>query len=233
MLDLAGPFIVGFLGSFHCLGMCGPLVVAYALHLRPSLERNTALNPRPWKSGLLHHAAFHSGRLLTYGFLGLLTSGFVHLIDLRLISSDLRASVTLLGGVLMVFAGLALLRVISFSIPLFIFTPGSKPLLNRWIPLLFQSQYMTSKLALGILTGFLPCMLSWSMVLKAATTGNLFLGFLTMVLFGLGTVPVLFLTGLSASMISIQMRSAGERIAALSVIFMGLILILKGVRSFV
>jgi uncharacterized protein len=233
MFDLVAPFIVGFLGSFHCLGMCGPLVVAYALHLQPLLEGDTALGPRPWKSGLLHHAAFHSGRLLTYGLLGLLTSGVVHLIDLGLISFNLRTGVTLLGGVLMIFAGLTLLRVIPFSIPSFIFAPGLKPFLNRWIPPLFRSQYMASKLALGILTGFLPCMLSWSMVLKAATTENIFLGFMTMVLFGLGTVPVLFLTGLSASMISMKMRSAGERIAAFSVIFMGLILILKGVRSFV
>ena len=76
-------------------------------------------------------------------------------------------------------------------------------------------------------------MLSWAMVLKAGTTGNPLSGFLTMVLFGLGTVPVLFFVGLSASVISLKMRITGERIAGISIIVMGLILVLKGVRSFV
>jgi sulfite exporter TauE/SafE len=52
-----------------------------------------------------------------------------------------------------------------------------------------------------------------------------------MAFFGLGTVPALFFTGLSASVLSMKVRLVGERIAALSVILMGLILILKGVRA--
>jgi sulfite exporter TauE/SafE len=233
MVDLLAPFFVGLLGSFHCMGMCGPLVVAYALHLRTLPALNATSNTLPWQLGVLHHVAFHSGRLATYGFLGLITSGLVHLIDLRLISSHLRAGVTFLGGVLMILSGLGLLRLLPFPIPLFQPIAGSRTSFSHWFPLLFRSQHLTSKIALGVLTGFLPCMLSWAMVLKAATTGNPLIGFLTMILFGLGTVPVLFLTGFSASMISLKMRIMGERIAALSIILMGFILVFKGVRSFV
>jgi len=70
------------------------------------------------------------------------------------------------------------------------------------------------------------------MIIKAATTENPLTGFITMAIFGLGTVPVLFFTGLSASLLSMKIRILGERIAALSVSLMGLILIFKGVRAF-
>jgi sulfite exporter TauE/SafE len=100
-------------------------------------------------------------------------------------------------------------------------------------PPLFQSNRLASKLTLGLLTGFLPCGLSWAMIGKAATTQNIPGGFLTMVACGLGTVPLLFFTGVSASLLSMKTRLVGERIAGLAVIVMGLILVFKGGRIFV
>jgi sulfite exporter TauE/SafE len=71
------------------------------------------------------------------------------------------------------------------------------------------------------------------MIARAATTQDPFRGFLTMVLFGLGTVPALFLTGVSASIVSVKMRLTGEKVAAMAIIAMGAILIFKGVRYLV
>jgi sulfite exporter TauE/SafE len=53
-------------GSLHCLWMCGPLVLAYSLHIK---GREAPASKSLFRAGLLHHAAFHSGRLFTYGFL--------------------------------------------------------------------------------------------------------------------------------------------------------------------
>jgi sulfite exporter TauE/SafE len=74
-------------------------------------------------------------------------------------------------------------------------------------------------------------MLSWAMIIKAATMENLIGGFLTMIAFGLGTIPALFFTGVSASLLSVKVRFLGERAAAVSVIVMGLILVYKGAVS--
>jgi hypothetical protein len=76
-------------------------------------------------------------------------------------------------------------------------------------------------------------MLSFVMIIKAASTGRPFLGWLTMLFFGLGTVPILFFTGFSASFLSLKARMAGERVAGAMVIIMGLILLLKGAKHFV
>jgi sulfite exporter TauE/SafE len=70
------------------------------------------------------------------------------------------------------------------------------------------------------------------MIVKAAATGSVLSGFLTMLLFGAGTVPVLFFTGLSASLLSFKARILGERVAGGMVMAMGVMLILRGGRHF-
>jgi len=230
ILDFVAPFLIGFVGSLHCLGMCGPLVMAYSLHIGASASQKIMEMPALWSRGLSHHTAFHLGRLCTYGMLGALAAGVAHLASFDQLFTNLRSGLTLLGGILMVLFGLLLLKV--FPIPLTISSAGPSSIFGRWFPPLFRSQRIVSKVALGLITGFLPCMLTWAMIVKAATTQNLWGGFLTMISFGLGTVPALFLTGLSASLLSLRVRIFGERVAALSVIVMGFILVFKGSKYF-
>jgi sulfite exporter TauE/SafE len=229
-LDLFPPFIVGLIGSLHCLGMCGPLIVAYSLQLSGT---GTAAVRAGVKAGMWHHFVFHAGRLATYGFLGALAAGIFYLANLTLFFKQFRGGLTLVGGVLMILLGLVLLKV--FPLPCFLMRLcGEKGIVGRVSSAsLLRGKQLTSKIGLGVATGFLPCGLSWAMIAKAAATQNIPLGFLTMVAFGLGTVPVLFLTGVTASFISVRTRLLGERIAALSVILMGLILVFKGGRIFV
>jgi sulfite exporter TauE/SafE len=75
-------------------------------------------------------------------------------------------------------------------------------------------------------------MLPWAMVMKASSSQNVFHGLMTMVLFGLGTIPVLFFTGFFASLLSYRLRILGERLAGLSVIAMGGMLVFKGLKYF-
>lgn len=233
MFEFLAPFFIGFVGSVHCLGMCGPLVLAYSLHIRRGEAETVSPISPPWEKGLFHHIAFHSGRILSYGFLGLLGASIFQTIDSFRFFANLRGGATLFGGGFMVFLGLMLLKILplpGFFTPLFM-SPIS--FWKRGLPPLFQSQRLGSKMILGIATGFLPCGLSYAMIVKAATTQNIGAGFLTMAFFGLGTVPALFLIGFSASFLSLQTRLLGERVAAMAVMAMGLILIFKGARIFV
>ena len=229
MIDVIAPFFIGLVGSLHCLGMCGPLVMAYSLHIRkPGTHRFTEM-PSPWLNGLAHHLSFHLGRLLTYGLLGALAASLADLAGFHQLFSGLRGGLTLIAGVLMILFGLLLLKI--FPLPLTVRSIGPGSLFSRWLPILFRSQRAVSKVALGLAVGFLPCMLSWAMIIKAATMPNLVGGFLTMFAFGLGTIPALFFTGLSASLLSLKARFLGERVAAASIIVMGLILVYKGALS--
>ena len=233
MLDFFAPLLNGFFGSFHCLGMCGPLVVAYSLHIRStSPERGSnATATGPWSKGFAHHLAFHAGRIACYGLLGAAASVFGYLVGFDHFFAGLRSGATMVGGLLMVVLGLAILKL--FSVPVFstsLIRPGS--LIGRILPRLVASESIASKLALGFTAGFLPCMLSWAMILKASMASSPLHGFMTTALFGIGTVPALLFTGLSASLLTMRMRLTGERIAACSVIVMGIILLIKGAKYF-
>ena len=232
MLDIFASFFIGFVGSLHCLGMCGPLVMAYSLHLRPEDPSRNISVKALWSRGISHHLAFHAGRILTYGLLGALASILAYLTAFNQVLGNLRGGFTLGAGGLMVLLGLVLLKVLPFPL-LSLPSSGPNSYWGKILPLLFRSQSLPSKLALGLATGFLPCLLSWAMIVKAASTGNPLTGFFITTSFGLGTIPALFFTGLSASLLSLKARFFGERIAAVSVILMGMILIFKGTKYFV
>jgi hypothetical protein len=232
MIDFLAPFFIGFIGSLHCLGMCGPLVIAYSLHIRPDDPAGPVAIPAIWSRGFSHHLAYHGGRVVTYSLLGGLAALLTHVTSFHQVLGNLRGGFTLGAGILMILLGMALLKILPF--PLFSlssFGPGS--FWGKIFPPLFRSRSLSSKILLGMATGFLPCMLSWAMIVKAATAPHPLAGFFTMAFFGAGTVPALFFVGLSASLVSLRIRFLGERIAAVSVIFMGLILVLKGTKYFV
>ncbi len=226
--ELTWAFLTGLAGSLHCLGMCGPLVIAYSLQLRTDGQRAAPASAASWSHGFIHHFAFHLGRVTTYGLLGAFGAWLVRAGGLWESILSIRTAATFGGGALMLLFGLALLKVIPLS---FSVAPsgqaGKVP--GGFIRRNLASRSLSSRALLGFTTGFLPCMLSWAVIVRAAASGNPAVGFFFMVVFGLGTLPVLFFTGLSASILSFRVRLAGERVAALSVIAMGLILILKGV----
>lgn len=231
-IELIAPFLIGLLGSLHCLGMCGPLVMAFSVPIKNPETRAEGLIPSPWAKGFFHHLAYHFGRLTTYGILGALAAGLFESMGLNLFL-NVRGGLILGGGALITLLGLVFLGVVSLPNLMFRLSPSSQSLWNRLIYSLFQSPGFTSKVGLGLMGGLLPCCLSLSMLIKAATTGNMVEGFSTMVAFGLGTVPTLLALGISASLLTLRTRLIGERIAALSVMAMGLILIFRGAKLLV
>ena len=200
-------------------------------------ERNRkpgAAGSRPWRRNALHHLAFHAGRILTYGILGTLAAGISRTVDPGGSFHSLRGGVTYAAGIVMILMGLILLKVLPF--PPFRTrrsSEGRNSLWNRLLPPLLQSSSLPSGMALGLAAGFLPCGLSWAMVAAAAATADPLKGFLTMTAFGLGTIPALLSVGVSSSFLSVKVRLAGERVAALSVIAMGLFMLYRGAATLV
>lgn len=214
-----GPLAVGFLGSAHCLGMCGPLVVAYSIHLDPS-----PVGCSPVRRGIAHHLAFHLGRLFTYGLLGALAAFAFRGFGPAWALARTRGGVSLAAGGVMVYLGLALLRIVPM--------PGcAGSLWGRVAAPLLRLPGFAPRAALGAAAGFLPCCFTWAMLAQAATTWSPLRGFASMVFFGIGTVPALLLPGLFASVLTLRLRVAGERAGALGVIAMGAILLGKGARA--
>ncbi len=208
-------FITGFLGSGHCLGMCGGIVTA--LSLSGSGQRG----------GPIFHLLYNSGRLLTYGLIGLLvgwlgslmayTTAFEGVTLWLLVSSDLFIIVIGLGTA-GAFRHLNIMR-LEFSGPLKSMTAAVRRL-GR-LPKGFAA------LPLGVIFGFLPCGFLYAMAITAAQTASPGKASLVMIFFGLGTAPALFIFGSAAQWLSNRARGWMLRGAGIMVVLMGLINLIR------
>ena len=202
--------VTGFLGSGHCLGMCGGLISALSL----------ALSKR--RQNLLFQALYHVGRISTYCLIGAMVgwlgsvlayaNQFHGLMRMALIGSDCFIIVVGLGSAGL-FRRLNIMR-LNF--------PGPVQAISRAALILTKVPSSVAALPLGLLMGFLPCGFLYAMIITAAQTSSVGKGSLALLFFGLGTTPALFLFGSSIDWLSQQTRAWMLRAAGLLVASMGI-----------
>ena len=226
LLDLLLITALGFLGSFgHCAGMCGPLSVAFSL----SQEQKQS----SWFSSLTFHLLLNSGRIISYGCVGaaLGTVGSVAIASGQLvgIGSGLRQAIVILTGLLLIWFGLGQIKP-DFLPKLPIFHPLQGSLHNQLSGVMGklsrQTQWWTPGI-LGTFWGLIPCGFLYAAQIKAAQTGDSWLGAATMVCFGLGTMPVMLGVGISASRLSASRRSQLFRLGGWITLGIGILTLLR------
>lgn len=212
-------FALGLVSSLHCVSMCGPIVLSYSL----------PLGSKKISGQILAHSAYNFGRILTYSLLGALAGllggsvGFIGEL------AGFQNVAAIFAGVLMVIAGILMLDLI----------PNKR--LQRFNPLLYTSRFLRplgsrfssssvgSKFTLGLILGFLPCGLIYAALLKSISTGTVFAGALTMTAFGLGTAGSLLAIGIFSSALSLKLSRWGTRVAAVSVLLLGIFMVSRGI----
>ena len=221
MLALYGAIMIASLtGSLHCAGMCGAFV-AFAVGTGGDLERD-----RRWKL----HAAYNSGRLITYTLLGV----FAGLVGASLdLAGDLvgiqRAAALLAGGSMVAFGVLAILRINGVRVPK---APVPKPMrdgVQKGFKAVRDKPPVVRALATGLLTTLLPCGWLYAFVIVAAGTADPLLGGLAMASFWLGTLPVLVGLGVGVTGILDRLTGLGHRVplvAACLVVMVGMFTVL-------
>ena len=185
--QVTAAFVTGLLGSAHCLGMCGGISGLYAVNAAAA----------SLKTQVPKAIAYNLGRVLTYAILGVL----VALLGKTMVGSipKLAAPVRLASGLLIILIGMQV--AFNWRVLAPIENAGAKlwrmiaPSAKGFLPV----QSATQALGLGLVWGFLPCGLVYSVLLLAATTADAASGGLVMLAFGLGTMPAMLATGLSAS----------------------------------
>jgi sulfite exporter TauE/SafE len=208
-------FITGFLGSGHCLGMCGGIVTALSL------------SKTGRKSGPLFHLLYNSGRLITYGLIGLLvgwlgslmayTTAFEGLTLWLLIATDL--FIIVLGlGTAGAFRRINIMQ-LEFAGPVRSLTAAVSGI-QRLPPTL-------ASLPLGMIFGFLPCGFLYAMAITAAQTASPTRAAMVMIFFGFGTAPALLVFGSAAQWLGSRARGWMLRAAGVMVVLMGLTNLLR------
>lgn len=203
--------VAGLAGSGHCMAMCGGMAGLLAA------RRDTAGKP------LRRTLTYNAGRITSYSIGGLLAGGLGQAIGIASGLDIAAGHLRVVSGAIIVLAGLYLLTGSR------LFTPFEKLGERAWravSPLAvrqLKSNGSGAVFTLGMLWGWLPCGLTWSMLAIAAGTANAMQGGAIMLAFGLGTLPALIATGLAGLRIRNALhRAPVRRLAAIALIVAGM-----------
>lgn len=208
---LVSALVLGLLGSLHCLGMCGPIAFMLPLDRANTLKKTSQLS------------IYHVGRLLAYGTIGLIF-GFLGK-GLSLFGIQQKLSIGI--GILMIalvlvpgkyFNGHRMLG------PVYSLLGKVKSKLGAELKKKTPDAFLT----IGFLNGFLPCGLVYMALLGAIALGNPVQGGLYMMLFGLGTVPLMSLVAFSKGIFSNSIRNKVQRLIPVFVVIIGVLFIIRG-----
>jgi sulfite exporter TauE/SafE len=211
MAILLSALVLGLMGSFHCAGMCGPIAIALPLH------GNTV--PQKIFGGTLYNV----GRTITYGIMGaifgLLGQG------IQMIGIQQKISV-IMGAVMIISVLFPALFKNQYRLDKSTFSFVGK--LKKRIGEMFSIRSFQSLFFIGMLNGLLPCGLVYMAIAGAIGTGNAAEGTLYMMLFGLGTIPMLLTISLAGNIMSQAIRRKINKLIPVMVVVVGLLFILRG-----
>lgn len=214
---------VGLVTSIHCVAMCGPLVLTYAVK---GAEEGLLVKR------MLPHVAYQSAKILSYMLVGFILGSIGSVLDL----GGLRGWVTVFAGAFMVFLGLQM--------------TGNIPALNRFSirpPKAFAKAIgslrnkaaadeaaghvsIATPITFGLLTGLMPCGPLITAQVAAAGTGAPVTGALAMLGFGLGTAPLMLGFGAVSGMLSVTVKRRMMVVAALVVAVLGVVMLNRGLN---
>ena len=207
---LLSAIIFGLLGSFHCIGMCGP--IAFML---PIDRQNKT-------KGFFQILSYHLGRLFTYSLIGLLF-GFL---GKGFYFFGFQQQLSIIVGVLMIVVILfpKILQKLSLSKNISGIILKIKNSLGTELKKKTNDTFFT----IGFLNGFLPCGLVYMAIFGAITTSNAFIGSLYMFLFGLGTIPLMTTFVYLGNFTKGNFRKNIQKAIPIMIVFIGLLFIVRG-----
>jgi sulfite exporter TauE/SafE len=210
-MDFITPLTIGIVGSLHCIGMCGPIVVAL-----PLKKHNLA-------SKISGAILYNSGRVLTYSTLGLLFGLLgrgIHLAGFQQWTSIL-LGIAMIISVLFPFVFREKITIAG------LFSGFASRLILR-LKKLFTDRSYFSLLMIGLLNGLLPCGLVYVAIAGAINTGEVISGALFMLFFGIGTIPLLLIAILASDAIGQRIRLRMQKAVPYFVFMLGVLFILRG-----
>lgn len=217
-------FVTGMTVGFgHCIGMCGPIAVSLSLNLKG-------------RSVVLPHLLYNTGRVITYSILGGImgATGSFTLVAAHI--EGIQKGALIFAGLLIIVMGLVMSGWISLS---HIFGDHYNPngILSRGFNKLSKIQSTAAYFPIGLLLGLLPCGPVYTALLSAAgagmkaanTTDAIISGATLMLLFGIGTIPALFLVAKLVDMGWIKNREIIYRLGAVLMVAVGVYFVVKGI----
>lgn len=204
-------FFFGLISSLHCIGMCGPIAMMLPL------ERN---NPAKKAFQIL---LYHAGRLTAYGTLGLVFG----LLGKGLYLAGMQQQISIIVGILIIMIVVIPEKVFAkynFSKPVYRIISKVKSSLGNQ----FRKKSPDAIFTIGLLNGFLPCGLVYAALFGAIAMQNEFYGVAYMLLYGLGTIPMMSAVVYMSTMLSNPFRNKIQKVIPIVTVCIGVLFILRG-----
>ncbi|WP_083631227.1 sulfite exporter TauE/SafE family protein [Labilibacter marinus] len=201
-------FVLGLMGSLHCAGMCGPIALSLPLYGKGAGTKAFG--------GVMYNV----GRTITYGIMGAIFG----MIGQGLSLVGFQQWVSVIMGALMIISVLipsVFKNVNTGNIPI-------AGMVRKGIQKLFVKKSFGRLFFIGLLNGLLPCGLVYLAIAGAIGTGDVLTGTLFMILFGLGTLPMMLAISMLGNMVSIAIREKINKVIPVLVVIIGIIFILRG-----
>jgi sulfite exporter TauE/SafE len=204
-------FIFGLISSFHCIGMCGPIAMMLPIDKTNQAKQTSQI------------LTYHIGRLTAYATIGLVFG----LLGRSLYLAGFQQKMSVFIGVSMIVVLLIPEKVFAkynFSKPVFKLISRIKTSLGSQ----FKSKTYKSIFIIGLLNGFLPCGMVYVAIFGAMAMQNELYGVLYMILFGLGTVPMMSIVIYVNSFITLPIRNKIRKTIPYVGVFIGILFIIRG-----
>jgi sulfite exporter TauE/SafE/copper chaperone CopZ len=198
-------FITGLLTSAHCVGMCGGFVIAYA-----TTDGGSEISK---KSKIRQHLLYNIGRLGSYTFFGVL-AGLIGAIFVMI--DQYRGYLSIFAGGFMILYGLS------------VFFPWLRRLTTIRMPSVAKYTKNRGPLLFGLLNGLMPCGPLQAMLIYSAGIGDAVGGGVTMFIFALGTIPLMFGFGNVLSLLTHNLIAKIMEVSAVLVAALGLVILNRG-----
>lgn len=201
-------FVIGLLTSLHCLAMCGGI----------NLSQNVTVGQSGVRSRLMPGLKYNAGRVLAYTVVGGIVGAIGSVISF---SPTVKGIVVLVAGVLMVLMGLNMLGLpwlkrINLHMPKFLIRKAG------------AAQSSKKPFVVGLLNGLMPCGPLQAMQIYALGTGSALMGALSMMVFALGTVPLMFAFGALSALLNSRFTRVMGKVSAALVILIGFTMLGRG-----
>lgn len=208
---LFSAFILGLISSLHCVGMCGPIAMMLPVDHQNEAKKVTQI------------ITYHLGRLTAYTTIGLIFG----LLGRGFFLAGLQQKMSIFIGLAMIIAVLIPERIFSkynFSKPVYKVISNLKSTLGKQ----FKNKSYKSLFTIGLLNGFLPCGMVYVALFGAIAMQSAGFGVLYMLLFGLGTIPLMTIVVYIHSLLKLPFRNKIQKAIPYVAIIIGVLFILRG-----
>lgn len=211
-------FVVGILSSMHCVGMCGCFVTAYSVNITGNFFNKS-----------IAHLLYSFGRITTYTLLGAIMGTIGSSMYFLAKMAGIQNWITVFAGAIMVYLGLEQLHLVPKITVLKKFEGSFFKKFGKYYYGLSKKQGVFFTYPIGVVLGFLPCCVLYTIEMQAMTTGSPLKGALSMLFFGLGTIPAMFSFGMVINTLSSKLREKVLNLASYVIILLGFVSIYRGV----